>query len=56
MAEITLITGTPGAGKTAHMVHLMLHDPIFKDAQGNPRKVFTNIKGLQLPHIEVSGI
>lgn len=56
MAEITLITGTPGAGKTAHMVHLMLHDPIFKDAQGNPRKVFTNIKGLQLPHIEVSSL
>lgn len=56
MAEIVLITGTPGAGKTAHMVHMMLNDPIFKDNEGNPRKVFTNIKELQLPHIPVSSI
>lgn len=56
MAEIVLITGKPGAGKTAHMVHLMLTDPIFKDAEGNPRKVFSNIKELQLPHIQVSSI
>ncbi|MDO4433720.1 MAG: zonular occludens toxin domain-containing protein [Alysiella sp.] len=56
MAEIVLITGKPGAGKTAHMVHLMLTDPIFKDQSGNLRKVFSNIKELQLPHIQVSSI
>lgn len=56
MAEIVLITGKPGAGKTAHMVHMMLHDPIFKNENGELRKVFTNIKGLELPHIEVSSI
>lgn len=56
MAEIVLITGTPGAGKTAHMVHMMLHDPIFKTPDGELRKVFTNIKGLELPHIAVSSL
>lgn len=56
MAEIVLITGKPGAGKTAHMVHMMLHDPIFKNENGELRKVFTNIKGLELQHIEVSSI
>ncbi|ULJ60120.1 zonular occludens toxin family protein [Wielerella bovis] len=54
MAEIVLITGTPGAGKTAHMVHMMLNDPIFKNENGELRKVFTNINGLELPHIHVS--
>ncbi|WII93508.1 zonular occludens toxin domain-containing protein [Kingella negevensis] len=54
MAEIVLVTGTPGAGKTAHVVHLMVNDPIFKDQNGESRKVFTNINGLTLPHIHVS--
>lgn len=56
MAEIVLVTGKPGAGKTAHVVHMMMHDPIFKNEKGELRKVFTNIKDLQLPHIEVSSI
>lgn len=56
MAEIVLVTGKPGAGKTAHVVHLMLNDPIFKDKDGNLRKVFSNIKELQLPHTHVSSI
>lgn len=56
MAEIVLVTGKPGAGKTAHVVHMMLNDPIFKNENGALRKVFTNIKELQLPHVEVSSI
>ena len=56
MAEIVLITGTPGAGKTAHVVSMMLNDPIFKNENGDLRKVFTNIKGLQLPHVTVSSL
>ena len=59
MAEIVLITGTPGAGKTAHMVHMLATDPMFKDAEGKPRKIFTNIKGLNIPDmstIDVSSI
>ena len=59
MAEIVLITGTPGAGKTAHMVHMLVTDPMFKDAEGKPRKIFTNIKELNIPGmptIDVSSI
>ena len=59
MAEIVLITGTPGAGKTAHMVHMLATDSMFKDADGKPRKIFTNIKGLNIPDmptIDVSSI
>lgn len=59
MAEIVLITGTPGAGKTAHMVHMLVNDPMFKDADGKLRKIFTNIKELNIPDmltIDVSSI
>ena len=59
MAEIVLITGTPGAGKTAHMVHMLVTDPMFKDADGKQRKIFTNIKELNIPDmptIDVSSI
>lgn len=35
---------------------MMLHDPIFKTPEGELRKVFTNIKGLELPHITVSSL
>lgn len=59
MAEIVLITGTPGAGKTAHMVHMLVNDSMFKNSDGTPRKIFTNIKGLDIPDmptIDVSSI
>ena len=59
MAEIVLITGTPGAGKTAHMVHMLVNDSMFKNSDGTPRKIFTNIKGLNIPEmptIDVSSI
>ena len=59
MAEIVLITGTPGAGKTAHMVHMLVNDSMFKNSDGTPRKIFTNIKGLNIPDmptIDVSSI
>lgn len=58
---ITLLTGIPGAGKTAWLVqeHLM---PLMKmdfkedafDEHGNPitvtRRIFTNVNGLMIPH------
>ncbi|HFC6011980.1 TPA: zonular occludens toxin family protein, partial [Neisseria meningitidis] len=51
MAEICLITGTPGSGKTLKMVSMMANDEMFKpDENGIRRKVFTNIKGLKIPH------
>lgn len=51
MAEICLITGTPGSGKTLKMVSMMANDEMFKpDENGISRKVFTNIKGLKIPH------
>ncbi|HEZ5003116.1 TPA: zonular occludens toxin domain-containing protein, partial [Neisseria meningitidis] len=50
MAEICLITGTPGSGKTLKMVSMMANDEMFKpDENGIRRKVFTNIKGLKIP-------
>lgn len=55
MAEVVLITGTPGSGKTLKLVSMMAKDPMFQpDENGISRKVFTNIKGLKLPHIPVS--
>ena len=59
MAEIVLITGTPGAGKTSHMVHMLVNDSMFKNSDGTPRKIFTNIKSLNIPDmptIDVSSI
>lgn len=51
MAEICLITGTPGSGKTLKMVSMMANDEMFQpDENGFRRKVFTNIKGLKIPH------
>ena len=51
MAEICLITGTPGSGKTLKMVSMMANDEMFQpDENGMRRKVFTNIKGLKIPH------
>ncbi|QMT40883.1 zonular occludens toxin family protein [Neisseria shayeganii] len=55
MAEVVLITGTPGSGKTLKLVSMMAKDPMFQpDENGISRKVFTNIKGLKLSHIPVS--
>ena len=59
MAEIVLITGTPGSGKTSHMVHMLVNDSMFKNSDGTPRKIFTNIKSLNIPDmptIDVSSI
>ncbi|SAY50693.1 zonular occludens toxin family protein [Neisseria weaveri] len=54
MAEIVLVTGVPGTGKTAKVVSMMVNDPMFQpDENGISRKVFTNINGLKLPHIRV---
>lgn len=54
MAEICLITGTPGSGKTLKMVSMMANDEMFKpDENGFRRKIFTNIKGLKIPHIYI---
>lgn len=51
MAEICLITGTPGSGKTLKMVSMMANDEMFQpDENGFRRKIFTNIKGLKIPH------
>lgn len=51
----TLITGTPGAGKTAYTVWEVVRpmlDATITDSQGAviKRRVLTNIKGLTLPH------
>lgn len=54
MAETCLITGTPGSGKTLKMVSMMANDEMFQpDENGISRKVFTNIKGLKIPHIYI---
>ena len=54
MAEICLITGTRGSGKTLKMVSMMANDEMFKpDENGFRRKIFTNIKGLKIPHIYI---
>lgn len=54
MAEIVLLTGTPGTGKTLKLVSMMRTDPMFQpDENGVTRKIFTNIKGLKIPHVHV---
>lgn len=51
----TLITGTPGAGKTAYTVWEVIRPMLgqtLTDAKGetHQRRILTNIKGLTLPH------
>jgi zona occludens toxin len=45
---ITLLTGVPGAGKTALAVKTLLED---KTLEGRP--IYTNITGLKLPHFPI---
>lgn len=61
---ITVITGTPGAGKTLYTIEKLLLPQIGKtikgrDEQGNEvqheRKVYTNINGLQIEHELIDG-
>lgn len=61
---ITVITGTPGAGKTLYTIEKLLLPQIGKtikgrDEKGNPieheRKVYTNINGLQIEHELIDG-
>ena len=61
---ITVITGTPGAGKTLYTIEKLLLPQVGKtikgrDEQGNPieheRKVYTNINGLQIEHELIDG-
>jgi zona occludens toxin len=61
---ITIITGTPGAGKTLYAVTKLLRKLLGetftgKDDDGNPveksRRIFTNIKGLTLDHERIDG-
>lgn len=61
---ITVITGTPGAGKTLYTIEKLLLPQIGKtirgrDEHGNQveheRKVYTNINGLQIEHELIDG-
>lgn len=61
---ITVITGTPGAGKTLYTIEKLLLPQIGKtikgrDEHGNAveheRKVYTNINGLQIDHELIDG-
>lgn len=61
---ITVITGTPGAGKTLYTIEKLLLPQIGKtikgrDEHGNQveheRKVYTNINGLQIDHELIDG-
>lgn len=61
---ITVITGTPGAGKTLYTIEKLLLPQIGKtikgrDEHGNEiehqRKVYTNINGLQIDHELIDG-
>lgn len=47
---ITIITGTPGAGKTLYTVEKLLLPLIGTEVAGVPRRIFTNIKGLDAEH------
>lgn len=47
---ITIITGTPGAGKTLYTVEKLLLPLIGTEVNGVPRRIFTNIKGLDAEH------
>lgn len=61
---ITVITGTPGAGKTLYTIEKLLLPLVGKtvnglDANGNevelPRTIYTNINGLQVDHELIDG-
>lgn len=61
---ITLITGTPGAGKTLYAITKLLRDLVGSvvkgtDDAGNPtetkRVIYTNINGLLLDHEKIDG-
>jgi zona occludens toxin len=62
---ITIITGTPGAGKTLYAVSKLLQkllgqtfvgkDPATGQPVEQPRRIFTNIKGLTLDHTLIDG-
>lgn len=61
---ITVITGTPGAGKTLYTIEKLLLPLVGKtvkgrDADGNevehPRTIYTNINGLQIDHELIDG-
>lgn len=45
MAQIVLVTGKPRIGKTAFSVELIMFDDYYKG-----RKLFSNVKGLKVPH------
>lgn len=47
---ITIITGTPGAGKTLYTVEKLLLPLVGTEVGGVPRRIFTNIKGLDAEH------
>lgn len=61
---ITVITGTPGAGKTLYTIEKLLLPQVGKtikgrDEEGNeiehPRTIYTNINGLQIDHELIDG-
>lgn len=61
---ITLITGTPGAGKTLYTVANLLRDLVGSEVDSTddngqpckiPRVVFTNINGFMLDHEKIDG-
>ncbi|WP_310446126.1 zonular occludens toxin domain-containing protein, partial [Thiobacillus sp.] len=45
---ITLLTASPGAGKTAYAVKMLLEDATLAN-----RPIYTNITGLKLPHFPI---
>lgn len=60
---ITVITGTPGAGKTLHAIEKLLipivGSSIPQEVDGvmtfHPRVIYTNIKGLLIDHVLIDG-
>lgn len=60
---ITVITGTPGAGKTLHAIEKLLLPIVGTSISQNldgvtvehPRTIYTNIKGLLIDHVLIDG-
>lgn len=61
---ITIITGTPGAGKTLYSIEKLLLPIVGKTVKGrdengneteHPRTIYTNINGLQIDHELIDG-
>lgn len=61
---ITIITGTPGAGKTLYTIEKLLLPLVGKTVKGrdengneieHPRTIYTNINGLQIDHELIDG-